>query len=42
MSEALEPLRGFFHRVKGSVSRRRHGESSGLNVVLDPPQAEIE
>ncbi|OAA77262.1 nb-arc [Akanthomyces lecanii RCEF 1005] len=42
MSEALEPLRGFFHRVKGSVSRRRHGESSGLNVVLDPPQAEID
>ncbi|KAJ6785774.1 hypothetical protein PWT90_03032 [Aphanocladium album] len=42
MSDALEPLRGFLHRVKGSVSRRRHGESSGLNVVLDPPQAEID
>ncbi|KAJ3474208.1 hypothetical protein NLG97_g9944 [Lecanicillium saksenae] len=42
MSDALEPLRGFLHRVKGSVSRRRHGENSGLNVVIDPPQAEID
>lgn len=42
MSDVLEPLKGFLHRVKGSVSRRRNNENSGLQVVLDPPQAEIE
>ncbi|TQV92059.1 Tetratricopeptide repeat protein [Cordyceps javanica] len=42
MADALEPLRGFIHRVKGSVSRRRGGDRPGLHVVLDPSQAEID
>ncbi len=42
MSDALEPLKGLIHRVKDAVSRHRHGEGVGLQVVRDPPDANIE
>lgn len=42
MTDALEPLKGLFHRVKGSVSRRRLGEGSGLRVIREPKDADIE
>lgn len=42
MAEALEPLRGLLHRVKDSVSRHRGSENSGLRVVREPKNAEIE
>lgn len=42
MTDALEPLKGFFHRVKGSVSRRRLAEGSGLRILREPQNADIE
>jgi hypothetical protein len=42
MTDALEPLKGLFHRVKGSVSRRRLAEGSGLRIIRDPADADIE
>lgn len=44
-TEALEPLRGLLHRVRGAVSvvsRSKTGESSGLQIVRNPEHAEIE
>lgn len=42
MTDALEPLKGLFHRVRGSVSRRRLADGSGLRIVREPQNAEIE
>ncbi|KAH6994901.1 hypothetical protein EDB80DRAFT_728193 [Ilyonectria destructans] len=44
-TEALEPLRGLLHRVRGAVSvvsRSKTGESSGLQIVRNPEHAEID
>lgn len=42
MEDARGPLRGLLHRVRGAVSRQRNSENSGLRVVRDPGDAEIE
>lgn len=42
MTDALEPLKGLFHRVRGSVSRRRLADGSGLRIVREPQDADIE
>jgi hypothetical protein len=42
MTEALEPLKGFLHGLRGVVLRHRNGEISGLHVVKDPEDAEME
>ncbi|KND91932.1 Nephrocystin-3 [Tolypocladium ophioglossoides CBS 100239] len=42
MEDALGPLRGLLHRVRGAVSRQRSSEISGLRVVRDPSDAEID
>ncbi|KAI5458452.1 hypothetical protein BGZ63DRAFT_46797 [Mariannaea sp. PMI_226] len=42
-TEALEPLRGLIHRVRGAVSRTRNGgETNGLEIVRNPENAEID
>ncbi|CAI6084009.1 unnamed protein product [Clonostachys chloroleuca] len=43
MDDALEPIRGLVHRVKGSLSRHRaDGEYCGLRIVRDPKNADID
>ncbi|UNI22382.1 hypothetical protein JDV02_008274 [Purpureocillium takamizusanense] len=42
MADALEPVKGFLNRVRGAVSRRRLHNLTGLKVVHDPENAEID
>ncbi|KAJ6442265.1 tetratricopeptide repeat protein [Purpureocillium lavendulum] len=43
MADALEPLKGLLHRVRGAVARRRLlAEETGLRVLHDPENAEID
>ena len=42
MADTLEPLKGLLQRVRSAVSRHRGGEISGLRIVQDPENAEIE
>jgi hypothetical protein len=42
MTDALDPIKGLIHRVKGVISRQRSGENSGLRIVRDPKGAEID
>lgn len=42
MADTLEPLRGLLHRVRGAVSRHKNAEISGLRVVRDPENADID
>ncbi|KAK7420036.1 hypothetical protein QQX98_003043 [Neonectria punicea] len=44
-TDALEPLKGLLHRVRGvvsTVSRTKTGETSGLQIVRNPEHAEID
>ncbi|KAK5995898.1 Nephrocystin-3 [Cladobotryum mycophilum] len=42
MTDSLKPLRGLLHRVRGVVSLQRNSESSGLHIVKDAENAEID
>lgn len=42
MSETLEPIKDLLHRVRGAVSRQKHSDGSGLRIVKDPPNADID
>lgn len=42
MADSFGPLKGLLHRVRSAVSRHSSSEISGLRIVNDPDDAEIE
>ncbi|KAH6603279.1 tetratricopeptide-like helical [Trichoderma cornu-damae] len=42
MADSREALKGLFHRVRGAVTRQRSSEGSGLRIVKDSEDADID